>query len=308
MYRRLGDEHGEARTGLWLGRLDLLFEELAGRGLSAERICELYRASGPKWGYAKAVFRYAGFLIWTDRAHSFALAGEAADGFLELGDEASWAQVVVWRNFMALMTDADVDFDDDVARALDTLDMRDDERWIRPDLLRAALARERSDWEAAERHGRRALDLSRDTPDTSMGLTAGYLGWIKYDSGDPAGAAEYFRLAADCYRPHHNFHGQLHVVEALMTVAAGSGRYELGARLHGAARAFRTSLVEGPFRETGYDMHEWDARRYEPSLERIRTNLTAPEFEAAVAEGSGWSLDQAADVATTIMAGARIGH
>jgi predicted ATPase/DNA-binding SARP family transcriptional activator len=308
MYRRLGDEHGEARTGLWLSRLDLLFEELADRGLSAERICELYMASGPKWGYAKAIFRHAGYLIWVDRGRSFALGGEAADIFLELGDEASWAQVVVWRNFMALMTDAEVDFDDDVARALDTLDMRDDDRLIRPDLLRAALARERFDWEAAERHGRRALEMARDTPDTSMGMTAGYLGWIKHDSGDPAGAAEYFRLAADGYRPHQNFHGQLHIVEALMTVAADSGRYQLGARLHGAARAFRTSLVEGSFSETGYDMHEWDARRYEPSLDRISTNLTDQEFETAVAEGNGWSLDQAIEVATTTMAGARIGR
>ena len=55
-------------------------------------------------------------------------------------------------------------------------------------------------------------------------------------------------------------------------------------------------------------MHEWDARRYEPSLDRIRTNLTAREFETAVTEGSGWSLDQAVDVATTTMADSRIDH
>ena len=93
-----------------------------------------------------------------------------------------------------------------------------------------------------------------------------------------------------------------------MTVAAALGLYQLGARLHGAARAFRRSLVEGAFRETGYDMHEWDARRYEPSLDRIRTNLTADEIEAAVAEGCEWSLDHAMDVATKTMAGARAGR
>lgn len=308
MYRRLGDEHGEARTGLWLGRLDLLFEELTERGLSVERICELYRESGSRWGYASATFKHAGYLIWADRTRSFALAGEAAEIFLELGDEVSWAQVVVLRNFMALMTEADVDFDDDVARALATLELRDGDRSVFPDLLRASLAREHFDWETAERHALQALELAMDTPDQLKGMTAGYLAWIKFDSGDPAGAVEYFRLAADAYRPHQNFHGQLHVVEALMTVAAGMDRFLLGARLHGAARAFRTSLVEGPFRETGYDMHEWDARRYEPSLDRIRTNLTAKEFETAVTEGSGWSLDQAVDVATTTMAGSRIDH
>ena len=305
MYRRLGDQHGEARTGLWLNRLDLLFEELTDRGLSSERICELYRASGPKWGYATALSRHAGYLIWVDRSRSFELAGEAADIFLELGDEVSWAQVVVLRNFMALMTEADEIFDDDVARALATLEQRDGDRSIFPDLLHAALAREHADWETAERNARRALEVTMDKQGQHKGMTAGYLAWIKFDSGDPAGAVEYFRLAADAYRPHQNFHGQLHVVEALMTVASSLGLYQLGARLHGAAHAFRTSLVEGAFSETGYEMHEWDARRYEPSLDRIRTNLTAEELEVAVAEGGAWSLDDAIDEATTAMAGAR---
>jgi hypothetical protein len=52
-------------------------------------------------------------------------------------------------------------------------------------------------------------------------------------------------------------------------------------------------------------MHEWDVRRYEPSLDRIRTNLTAQEFEAALNEGRKWSLDHAVDVATTEMIGPR---
>ena len=62
------------------------------------------------------------------------------------------------------------------------------------------------------------------------------------------------------------------------------------------------------FPETGDDMHEWDARRHEPSLDLIRTNLTAQNFEAAVTEDREWSIDQGVDRATTTTVGIRSGR
>jgi hypothetical protein len=194
---------------------------------------------------------------------------------------------MVWLAWARVMTGDTVEPGGDLDRALAVVGESGIEA-----LLRAYLARERDEWEEAEFQALRAFEISQQSfpQEATVGMTAGFLAWVKRDSGDAAAAVEYLHVAADFYEAAGNVHGTVYVVESLLTMAADLGRYDLGARLHGAATAFRTRMAEV---YGGYDMHDWEAVPYRASLGEIRRRLAPAAFDAAVSEGSEWTLEEA---------------
>ncbi|MGI8624813.1 MAG: helix-turn-helix transcriptional regulator [Solirubrobacteraceae bacterium] len=133
----------------------------------------------------------------------------------------------------------------------------------------------------------RALAQARGIGQRNMMASALHgLGLIARDAGNTARATERHHEALELQRGIGAAPAIVASVEALAGLAVAGGRDHDAARLLGAATALR--------RDNGYARLPWESARHGADIEDIRGRLSGEELKAALAQGSGLSIEQAA--------------
>lgn len=135
-----------------------------------------------------------------------------------------------------------------------------------------------------------SLSLSRRLEQRlGIAIALSNLGAVEVDQADAPGARTRFEDALALYREVGDKDGVAHCLEGFAAVATLQGRYKDAARLSGAADALREAI--------GSVLQPSDAARRARRLAPARAALGESDFEAAWAEGKGWSLEESSEFA-----------
>lgn len=135
-----------------------------------------------------------------------------------------------------------------------------------------------------------SLSLSRRLEQRlDIAIALSNMGAVEVDQADAPGARARFEKALALYREVGDKDGVVHRREAFEAVATLQGRYKDAARLSGAADVLREAI--------GSVLQPSDAARRDRRLAPARAALGELDFEAARAEGKGWSLEEGAEFA-----------
>jgi len=149
------------------------------------------------------------------------------------------------------------------------------------------LAVENDDQDEARRLFEKALELARGAQNHWSAAAALHgLGDLARDVGDAKRAAALHHEALNLRRQIGAAPDILASLEAIGGLAAVGGRHDQAARLLGAAGAHRE--------RGGYARAPWEAARYEADLDLIRQSLATEELDAALTQGAGLAIEEAA--------------
>ncbi len=131
-----------------------------------------------------------------------------------------------------------------------------------------------------------AYELARGIGDArAMAQAVHALGGLARAAGDGGTAAGLHREALQLQRGIGDAPGIAASLDAVAGLAAAAGRLEHAARLLGAAQALRET--EGHFEASP------ESSRRQADMAVVRQGLSAAQLEAALAEGAGWSIEEA---------------
>lgn len=149
------------------------------------------------------------------------------------------------------------------------------------------LAVEEGAHDTARRLFEQALELARGAHnDLSAAAALHALGDLARDGGDAKRAAALHNEALNLRRQIGALPGIVASLEAIGGLAALAGHHDHAARLLGAAQAQRE--------RGGYARAPWAARRYDADLDLIRQSLGNDKRQAALRQGAGLSIEEAA--------------
>lgn len=319
MYERLGDGAGRARAWLVLARQEIDLVGVAGARHDFQTASDLYRQFGTRWGLAQALHFEAHGIMYSDTERARDRKLESASLFDEVGDSVGWAASTVGAYQMSgwytrphgaspgqtQRPGIESEEWERVERALLVLEqagglLAGHAAWVKAEDAgrRFTETKNPDDFREARKHGERAVrifDEHHGTGSYDPAVTAGNFGWLFVHANDYRVAMKWFREAMRRSQERGLDGMRLYMIESIMAVCAEVGHDLLGAQLAGAAATVRD--------EQGWPMPAWDVRRHETYLDRIRKSLGTRAMKAAMAEGSTWSLDQAADAATALELG-----
>jgi len=259
-FRQAGNRRGVADAFSVLG----LVEEYQGHHQRAAEILndslELYRSIGSRVGVASVTGTLGRVALHEGDGHrAVGLAEESAALFREVGDRRGTATSLR--------------------------------------LLGEALLHER-DHERAWRCAEESLALFRDLGDRwAIGYALRLLAAVALVRKDHADAYRWYTDSLAMHREHGDRLGIVKCLEGLAYVMAGTGQFERGARLLGAAERLR--------REVGAPLTQVEAPMVEGCIARHREALGDVRFEALLEEGRGMTDQQVrVEVGDTLQANA----
>ena len=153
------------------------------------------------------------------------------------------------------------------------------------------MARQRGEYERAKTLGMECLSLYQELGDElRVARTVGWLGLLTFWSSDDQDLAEgFFKEGLALDREIESWEYVAYCLEGFAGLAGARAQWARAARLWGAAEALRTN-IGAP--------HTPEARRYyERSMAAARSQLGEAAWEAAFAQGSAMSAEEAAEYA-----------
>jgi tetratricopeptide (TPR) repeat protein len=155
----------------------------------------------------------------------------------------------------------------------------------------AEVERQRGNYEQAKALGMESMALWREIKDDwNLSMVVGWVGLLEVWSGDEPDLAEGFlKEALALERELGNWAYGAYCLESFAGLAGARGQGARAARLWGAAEALRTN-IGAPLPPDGRLL-------YEPSMAAARAQLGEAAWEAAFAEGSMMSPEEAAEYA-----------